>query len=97
MIEQGVKKGQYRLSDLVMGDEQVGENKFFTMKYTTSSSAENGSGELYLYFPRQAERRYFVVAHYSETLSAGAASAEPQDDASHEDFLQALKSLRVRE
>ena len=95
MIEQGVNKGQYRLGDVVMGDEQVGEKRWYTMKYTTSASDQNQTAALYLYFPKQDENSYFILAHYSETLPPGAAIAGSLYDAIREDFLETMKSLRL--
>ena len=91
MIDQGVDKGRYRLGELAMGDELVGEKRFYTMRYTASSSTHNQTAALYLYFPREEKHSYFILAHYSETLPRGAAIAF----ALREDFLQVLKSLRV--
>jgi hypothetical protein len=95
MVEQGVNEGQYRLGDVAMGDELVGEKRFYTMRYTTSASTQNQTAALYLYFPREKEHRYFILAQYSETRPPGAAIAGSLFDAIREDFLQALKSLRV--
>ena len=95
MIEQGVNKGQYRLGDVVMGDEQVGENRLYTMKYATSSRTQNQRAALYLYFPREENHSYFILAHYSETLTPGTAIAGALFDGIRDDFLHTLKSLRV--
>ena len=93
MIEQGVRKGQYKLSDVVMGEESVGDKKFYTMTYTTSDGHVNQSASLYLYFPREEKNAYFMVIHYSETIPRGAAIVVPF----RRDFLETLKSLRINE
>jgi hypothetical protein len=93
MIEQGVKTGQYKLGDVVMGEESVGDKTFFTMKYTTSDSSVRQTASLYLYFPREEKNQYFMVIHYSETTPRGVAIHMPF----HKDFLETLKSLHVSE
>jgi|WetSurMetagenome_2_1015567.scaffolds.fasta_scaffold50179_4 hypothetical protein len=91
MIEQGVNKGQYRLSEVVMGEEMVGDKKFYTMKYTTSASAQRQSASLYLYFPRDEGNSFFMVAHYSEMIPPNVSLSRSFNS----EFLQTLKSLRV--
>lgn len=93
MIEQGVRKGQYKLSDVVMGEDSVGDKTFYTMKYTASDNNVNQSASLYLYFPREEKNAYFMVIHYSETIPRGAAIVVPF----RRDFLETLKSLRINE
>ncbi len=93
MIEQGVNKGQYQLSDVVMGEEAVGDKTFFTMKYSTSASAQKQSASLYLYFPRDGNNSYFIVAHYSETMPPNVSLSTSFNP----EFLQTLKSLRVKQ
>jgi hypothetical protein len=93
MIEQGVSKGQYKLGDVVMGEESVGDKKFYTMKYTTSDSSADQTGSLYLYFPREEKNPYFIVIHYSETTPRGVTIRLPF----YEDFLETLKSLHISE
>lgn len=93
MIEQGVKKGQYQLSEVVMGEETVGDKKFYTMKYTTSASSQKQSASLYLYFPRDEGNSWFIVAHYSETMPPNVTLST----SFHPEFLQTLKSLRVNQ
>jgi len=93
MIEQGVNKGQYQLSEVVMGEEIVGDKKFYTMKYTTSASAQKQTASLYLYFPREEGNSYFIVAHYSETMPPTVSLSRSFNP----EFLQTLKSLRVNQ
>ena len=93
MIEQGVNKGLYKLGDVVMGEESVGDKTFYTMKYTTSDSRVNQSASLYLFFPKEEKNTYFLVIHYSETIPRGAAVVLPF----HREFLETLKSLRINE
>ena len=91
MIDQGVRAGRYMLSEVLMGEESVGEKKFYTMKYTTSDSDAVQAASLYLYFPREEENPYFMVIHYSETTPRGVTIRLPF----YEDFLETLKSLHV--
>jgi hypothetical protein len=93
MIEQGVNKGQYQLSDVIMGEETVGGNKFYTMKYTTSNDDYKQNASLYLYFPRQEKNPYFIVVHYSETMPSGVAISTKY----YPQFIETLKSLRVNQ
>lgn len=53
MIMMGVMSGQYELKDVIMGEEKVGDKKFFTMTYTTISGEIKGRASLYLYFPKE--------------------------------------------
>lgn len=91
MIEQGGNKGQYKLCDVVMGEETVGGKKFYTMKYTTLADTLKQTASLYLYFPREVKNPYFMVIHYSETMPHGAFIA----NSFHLEFLETLKSIRV--
>ena len=93
MIKEGVNKGLYQLRDLVMGEEMVGEKKFYTMTYLISASAGTQRASLYLYFPKEDNNDYFIVAHYSETEPSNAVLAKSFKP----EFLDILKSLRVNE
>lgn len=93
MIEQGVREGRYKLSEVVMGEESVGEKNFYTMKYTTSDSSAEQTASLYLYFPREDKNPYFIVIHYSETTPRGVTILP----SFYEDFLDTLKSLHISE
>lgn len=95
MIEEGVNKGLYRLNNVAMGVDEVGEKKFYTMSYATSAGTKNQKAALYLYFPRDKDHRFFIMAHYSDMLPPGGAPAGSLFDAFREDFLQVLKSLSV--
>jgi cobalamin-dependent methionine synthase I len=93
MIEQGVNKGQYQLSEVMMGEETVGGNRFYTMKYTTSDSAYTQNASLYLYFLRQEKNPYFIVIHYAETMPSGVVISTKF----YPEFLETLKSLRINQ
>lgn len=71
MIERGVKRGLYELSDLIMGQETIGGKLYFTMKGSTSVQGGVQSGGLYLYFPSEYDNNYFLIAHYSEATRSG--------------------------
>ena len=66
MMEFGVKQGMYELRDLTMGDEQIGNKVFYTMKYATFHPQTFQSARLYLYFPFEKNNHYFLIGHYSE-------------------------------
>lgn len=95
MTEEGVNRGLYRLNDVEMGVDEVGEKKYYTMSYTTSARTKNQKAALYLYFPRDKDHRFFILAHFSDMLPRGGAPAGSLFDAFREDFLQVLKSLSV--
>ena len=86
-------KEQYQLSEVVMGEEMVGDKKFYTMKYTTSSSARKKSESLYMYFPREEGNSYFILAYYWETMPPNVSLSRSFNP----EFLQTLKSLRVNQ
>ena len=60
------KKGKYELRDLTMGDEQISNNIYYTMKYLTINPEVFQSARLYLYYPYEKANNYFLVAHYCE-------------------------------
>jgi hypothetical protein len=91
MIEQGVNKGLYQLRDLAMGEEMVGDKKIYTMNYVIFAATGTQKASLCLYFPKDENNDYFIVAHYSETVPPNAIlmkSFKPE-------FLEAVKGLQV--
>jgi hypothetical protein len=92
MIEQGVNRGLYKLSDVKMGEELVGNKKFYFMDYRTRASDTKQWASLYLFFPKEQGNEAFIVAHYSETM--------PVDmilfSHSKPEFVEALRTLRAR-
>jgi len=86
MMEYGVKQGLYELHDLTMGEEQIGNKLYYTMKYITKNPTAFELAQLYLYFPFEMNNSYFLLAHYSE-------AAPNQNSLKHSfeaDFLQML-------
>ncbi len=92
MIEQGVKKGLYKLDDVKMTEETVGTMKFYVMEYWTHSRSQKQLAFLYLFFPKEVDNDQFVIAHYSVTMAPNAVPFEFHI----EDFKSALRSLEVR-
>lgn len=66
MEELGVAAGQYRLSDLVMGQVTIDGTLYYTMTYVTEARDHYQRAGLYLHFPYPENNQYFLVAHYSE-------------------------------
>jgi hypothetical protein len=89
MMEFGVKRGLYELHDLTMGEEQIVNKTFYTMKYTTINPQAFQSARLYLYYPFEKENNYFFVAHYSEA----APSRDSLKRSFEADFLRTLKTV----
>jgi hypothetical protein len=95
MIEQGVNKGQYELSDVVMGEEMIGNNKYYTMKYTAFTRNKKQLSSLYLHFPREDNNSFFIIVHYSETMSNDVFLSE--NKSANPDVLKLLDSLHVNQ
>jgi hypothetical protein len=92
MLIMGVMRGLYDLQDVVMGEEMVGDRKFYTMDYVTANSDMRQRASLYLYFPQEVNINDFFVCLYVEGLPIDASlpkSFKP-------DFLETLKSLKVK-
>ena len=89
MIEQGVKKGMYVLSDLKMGEEEVGGKTFYTMDYVVTRLTGIQRASLYLYSPPSSNNESFILAHYSETNASPTLSFK-------KDFLSVLATLSPR-
>lgn len=66
MIERGVKRGLYELSNVTMGQETIDDKLYYTMKYSTESQKHFESTRLYVFFPFEYGNDYFLVVHYSE-------------------------------
>jgi len=66
MIERGVKRGLYELSNVTMGQETIDDKLYYTMKYSTESQKHFESARLYVFFPFEYGNDYFLVVHYSE-------------------------------
>ena len=66
MVEKGVKTGQYRLSEVEMGEIETGGKTFWTMKYQTYRQGLINQATMFLYFPKPSNNEHFLVIHYSE-------------------------------
>jgi hypothetical protein len=93
MLKEGVAKGQYQLIGLVMDEETFGNNKLYTMTYTIVNGPRDQWAKLLLYFPKEANNEYFILAHYSESGPGGAPTdMRPQ----RAELGEILSSLRVK-
>ena len=93
MIEQGVNKGLYKLQNLEMGEDMVGDKKFFTMNYIISANTGTQKALLYLYFPTDEKNDYFIIGHYSETIPPNAFLIKTFKPV----FLETLSSLSINQ
>ena len=92
MVMMGVNTGQYELTDIVMGEEKVGDKQFYTMTYTTKGAGIEQRASLYLYFPLELGSTRFIVALYSE---AGPANHKERKSLKN-DFIETLDSLKTK-
>jgi hypothetical protein len=90
----GVSKGMYSLRNVVRGEEVIENKRYYTMTYTTFTrdvkDLEQRAG-MYLYFPKEKDNDWFLVAHFSE---AGP-PAEIADKSLKGEFLKVLESVSV--
>ena len=89
MVEKGVQRGLYQLLDVEHGEEVVGGRLYYTMKYKTMGQTHYQTAALYLHFPLEQRREYFLVGHYSAAAPARELIAKPFEA----DFLSALESV----
>ncbi len=61
MVEEGVKKGKYKLEQLNKTTTAMAGKKLYTMSYRTFTTTAGGNAILYLYFPPDfgAKHRFF--------------------------------------
>ena len=83
--------GQYELKDVVMGEDVIGEKRFYTMTYTTLKDKIEQRAALYLYFPMEQGVTNFLVALYSETSPIYGDKGKSSID----DFIECLNSLEM--
>jgi len=91
MIEEGVKKGKYQLRDIKMGEETVGGRIFYTMEHVIITAALFQRMNMYLYFPRPRNNRYFFIAHYSEAMPPSVTAKSYKDE-----FLRVLATFEFK-
>lgn len=89
MIRGGVNTGLFELKDVVMGDEKVGNKKFYTMNYIVSKGELLINSFLYLHFPKEKGFTRVFVAIYSEELHTPKSFKN--------EFLEVLDSLEMTE
>jgi hypothetical protein len=93
MIRRGVMSGQYVLKDVIMDEEEVGDNKFYTMSYITTSGKIKQRAFLYLHFPKEINVERFLVSIYSESFPRN----QPLPQSYKSEFLETLNSLNMEE
>jgi hypothetical protein len=91
MLVKGVMAGKYLLSNVVKGEEKVGNKHFYTMTYTTTGDGVEQNASVYLYFPVKRGVTRFLVALYSESYPLKKAKRKSYKH----DFLQTLNSLKM--
>lgn len=94
MLKEGVAKGQYQLHNVVKEEENYGDKKFYTMRYSTTSGRGSQIAKLLLYFPKQEKNEYFILVHYSEN---GPSNAWTDEKPQRSELEEILKSLRVNQ
>lgn len=85
------RRNGWQLDHVTLGEEELGPNHFFTMKYQFQSATHKEAVSLFLHFPRAEENEHFILARYSETSPPGLLEANSR----FADFFEALKSLRM--
>lgn len=93
MLMMGVKKGLYQLKDVIKSEEKIGDKTFYTMNYLILKNEGRQNAGLYLYYPKEKNNETFIVAHYSESIAAGASLAKSYKH----DFKKILESLKILE
>lgn len=89
MLEKGVQTGRHQVFDVERGEEFIGGRLHYTMKYKTRGQTHYQTAALYLYFPLEERREYFLVGHYSAVAPARELIAKPFEA----DFLSVLESV----
>ena len=87
----GVMTGMYKLEDVVMGEEVIGDKKFYTMDYVSIGAEKTQRSSLYLYFPRETDIGVFIVAIYTD----GYAGKEMSSISYKPEFIRVLESLQI--
>lgn len=87
----GVMTGMYKLEDVVMGEEVIGDRKFYTMDYVSIRADMTQRSSLYLYFPREIDIGVFIVAIYTD----GFTGKEMLSRSYKPEFIRVLESLQV--
>jgi len=87
----GVMTGMYKLEDVVMGEEVIGDKKFYTMDYVNIRADMTQRSSLYLYFPREIDIGVFIVAIYTD----GYTGREMLSRTYKPEFIRVLESLQI--
>ena len=93
MQKKGVMTGMFELEDVVMGEEIVGDKKFYTMNYANIRSDMDQNSSLYLYFPKETDIDVFIVAIYTD----GFKGKEMLSRSHKPEFIRVLESLQVKQ
>jgi hypothetical protein len=87
----GGMAGVYDLENVVMGEEIIGDKKFYTMAYEISQDGMKQLSSLYLYFPKETNIGVFIVIIYTE----GSIDDELLSQSNKPEFIRVLESLQV--
>lgn len=90
LILEGVEKGMYELKNIKMGEEIIGDKKFYTMTYNNRTKDFSQASRLYLYFPKEYGNEYFLLALYTESVNNNITMAYKSKE---KEFKEMLKSL----
>ena len=92
MVEEGVKTGQYTLSEVEMGEIEVGGKTFWTMKYRINQQGLLNHATMFLYFPKPSNNEHFLVILYSEAGPSNTVWTSKHKD----DLMRILESVKAR-
>jgi len=93
MQARGVMAGMMELENVVMGEEIVGDKKFYTMIYDIIRDGVRQKSSLYLYFPKETDIGVFIVTIYTE----GTTDRETLYQSNKPVFIRVLESLQVKQ
>lgn len=91
MQTRGVMTGMFELKDVIMGEDVVGDKKFYTMDYVQLNDDSTQISSLYLYFPKEIDIGVFIVAIHTD----GYTGKEMLTRSYKPEFIRVLESLQV--
>jgi len=93
MQARGVMTSMMELENVVMGEEIVGNKKFYIMNYDIIRDGVRQNSSLYLYFPKEINIGVFIVAIYIESSTG----KESLYKSNKPEFIRVLESLQVKQ
>jgi hypothetical protein len=92
MVENGVKTGQYTLSDLERAEVTAGGKTFWTMRYQQHHQFVTSRATLFLYLPRPSDNEHFLAILYVATAPHNTVPGSEHEG----ELMRLLESVRVR-